>query len=116
MRISDWSSDVCSSDLAYAKPVKGSCVLERQFHALAQLVASFVDAADVVPEDIRHLHHDFAHGRWLDPFVGSDEIIPPHRSEEHTSELQSLIRISHAVSRLKINKTPSRRVLRLTVS
>src|SRR3546814_2301695 len=79
MRISDWSSDVCSSDLAYAKPVKGSRVLERQFHALAQLVASFVDAADVVPADIRHLHHDFAHGRWLDPFVGSDEIIPPHR-------------------------------------
>src|SRR3546814_3426962 len=64
---------------AYAKPVKGSRVLERQFHALAQLVASFVDAADVVPADIRHLHHDFAHGRWLDPFVGSDEIIPPHR-------------------------------------
>src|SRR3546814_4237418 len=70
---------------AYAKPVKGSRVLERQFHALAQLVASFVDAADVAPADIRHLHHDFAHGRWLD------------RSEEHTSELQSLMRISYAV-------------------
>src|SRR3546814_7635442 len=37
---------------------------------------------------------------------GSDPaIVPEHRSEEHTSELQSLMRISYAVFCLKKNKT-----------
>src|SRR3546814_3144127 len=67
----------------------------------------------------RHLHHRLHQaagrtgaaqcGRRLD--MGDDEVgtLPPvvgeddHRSEEHTSELQSLMRISYAVFCLKTN-------------
>src|SRR3546814_7708333 len=44
-------------------------------------------------------------GAWVEPFQHLREIIlVPARSEEHTSELQSLMRISYAVFCLK-NKT-----------
>src|SRR3546814_2064228 len=36
---------------------------------------------------------------------GHDQTLRTHRSEEHTSELQSLIRIPYAVFRLKKKKT-----------
>src|SRR3546814_3603994 len=56
--------------------------------------------------DLRQTQHSLlrnypviAHMRWL--FEG----IRPERSEEHTSELQSLMRISYAVFCLKKKKT-----------
>src|SRR3546814_9499970 len=55
-------------------------------------------------------HRDIGPGRNLgnggsDIFHAASEILPPVRSEEHTSELQSLMRISYAVLVLK-NKNP----------
>src|SRR3546814_6504548 len=89
MRISDWSSDVCSSDLNEADP--GACV-----HATYQSAgALFWHNVSWVCDDMIPSHA-----------VGDLNIRSglPHgvdRSEEHTSELQSLMRISYAVFCLK---------------
>src|SRR3546814_10197060 len=110
MRISDWSSDVCSSDLARAQartgrackgPVEGprtgsarqpatrsgrrSAARRRAGSACAD------DIPGVVPT--RFLHRDYRR-----------TIQAAGRSEEHTSELQSLMRISYAVFCLKKKK------------
>src|SRR3546814_3970812 len=42
---------------------------------------------------------------WHSGMQGSPRAVPPHRSEEHTSELQSLMRISYAVFCLKKKTT-----------
>src|SRR3546814_3237146 len=113
MRISDWSSDVCSSDLAFraaAASFRGKAeTAKRRFHSLS-LVQSFrstppvlelVDAviAEVGSEEMGLLEpaepHDSA---ILHP---GEVILWNPRSEEHTSELQSLMRISYAVFCLK---------------
>src|SRR3546814_2160506 len=85
MRISDWSSDVCSSDLRNAGERRGHRARRR--HDLAIRPGSVVRES----ERPRHL---------------------PARSEEHTSELQSLMRISYAVFCLKNNNSGSRRLQR----
>src|SRR3546814_10820187 len=121
MRISDWSSDVCSSDLSYAGSACGHCGagahsawsvgLERDAISFAE-PASFRwrPARFVRPrhrERIARRKHQCrrvlsAEEDRYAPFHG-DTI---HRSEEHTSELQSLMRISYAVFCLKKkNKT-----------
>src|SRR3546814_2983078 len=116
MRISDWSSDVCSSDL---KTVVNDHVdiaarqfvaldeareLHRQPVRLAQPRGRIADlagalqlfGADVEQRDARALqpHRGARIGRAHDREL--DE-----RSEEHTSELQSLMRLSYAVFCLK---------------
>src|SRR3546814_7436942 len=80
MRISDWSSDVCSSDLSQQAPVPG---LER--------VIVYFEGQVVIRETLQE---------------GLEVIFGEARSEEHTSELQSLMRISYAVFCLKKKKTP----------
>src|SRR3546814_3087295 len=155
MRISDWSSDVCSSDLALDHPHAGRRVDDRR------------GCAGQNPEILRYPTPGRAFGRrWLDPVFGirrrgvdygpdlsgkrriclfelvrpasprpggvrvrtdhkytvlpswSDHIllircparfnrrraVKRSRSEEHTSELQSLMRISYAVFCLKKKK------------
>src|SRR3546814_9129473 len=92
MRISDWSSDVCSSDLAHP--------CERRPPARGRRLG------DAAPDDRRGALDAPARqlpaarprglarrGDRADPDFG--------RSEEHTSELQSLMRISYAVFCLK---------------
>src|SRR3546814_5367982 len=91
MRISDWSSDVCSSDLG--------------------LPASY-------RQGTHHLHLGGAPGRGAEPLrrglngvttmaenlrraAAERCFVARERSEEHTSELQSLMRISYAVFCLK---------------
>src|SRR3546814_1217115 len=94
MRISDWSSDVCSSDVYMAKA---------DFTALnARLLAESDD-----PEKARQFANprNAAAGslRQKDASVTASRplrFLAP-RSEEHTSELQSLMRISYAVFCLK---------------
>src|SRR3546814_4712563 len=76
MRISDWSSDVCSSDLAI-----GVVAPPRHPDRAHQ-------AGPPHPERPARAH-------------ASDAEAGDHRSEEHTSELQSLMRISYAVFCLK---------------
>src|SRR3546814_10369098 len=109
MRISDWSSDVCSSDLQIAGGVgedrleglrrrrqlpalqEGHAVLRHQDAARRQ--AGLRLAVEALAE--QHLARAKGIGRVDDGNV---------RSEEHTSELQSLMRISYAVFCLKKKK------------
>src|SRR3546814_1303223 len=110
MRISDWSSDVCSPDLPdIAIDPAGNgrvfCCLrlgrlvggaERVRRILGLLLArqqalQAFGRGDVAVQDGLH--------------VLGDRQLQPVRSEEHTSELQSLMRISYAVFCLKKTKT-----------
>src|SRR3546814_7424795 len=87
MRISDWSSDVCSSDLIFAR-------FRREIHARYPFVSSEVETplGGARPHGISTSLDANGKGRRPGIFV---------RSEEHTSELQSLMRISYAVFCLK---------------
>src|SRR3546814_996626 len=125
MRISDWSSDVCSSDLpqaglrppAPATPAQGqapesACALSiaRQNHsartAPAPAAVQIRGHAKTCPDPCP-LRTPFAHVRRAFRVLlgaeGKREIIQL-RSEEHTSELQSLMRNSYAVFCLKKKK------------
>src|SRR3546814_1093412 len=116
MRISDWSSDVCSSDLqdednipAASGSPDASLTQDDSFTATshAGLTYPWGEAAPGTGETIR-----VADGiSWARiPMPGSlghinswllDDADGVARSEEHTSELQSLMRISYAVFCLK---------------
>src|SRR3546814_10528025 len=71
MRISDWSSDVCSSDLSARQ--RGRELLLRPAEGLALLG---IDAARVPDVIITHLHYD--HAGTLNDFPAATF----HRSEE----------------------------------
>src|SRR3546814_7813783 len=118
-RISDWSSDVCSSDLAgLGEPVEprhpGRRVVDHQLHAGNQPLADR-HPGDVVAERRQAEQH---RRMVVTPVthqvaaVGEQRVVGMHhplgptggaagegevRSEEHTSELQSLMRTSYAV-------------------
>src|SRR3546814_3835976 len=112
MRISDWSSDVCSSDL------RAKCVADRRVErraALEQVERLHPLAPVAVPDQrVETLHAVRAAGigsdlrRQAEEARGAGDALPglemamlAIRSEEHTSELQSLMRISYAVFCLK---------------
>src|SRR3546814_1277074 len=90
MRISDWSSDVCSSDLASRNMLR----LLDDIIAIATIEVGqmALDPDDLAAEDLWQPQST----QWLDLAEQRGE-----RSEEHTSELQSLMRISYAVFCLK---------------
>src|SRR3546814_10003910 len=102
MRISDWSSDVCSSDLSSVSflPAKGvlNIIDKGSTSASARKLLSATKpeslAAILAPEIVV----DTISLRY------SAELSSISRSEEHTSELQSLMRISYAVFCLKKKK------------
>src|SRR3546814_3072168 len=131
MRISDWSSDVCSSDLLHRK---------RRL-ALTHETMLFLGSVGFFVLGHRPVSHTVAGGagRTEGPFISADKalavtlaafgfrgfvhhadastaLIAPttdsvsrarvsfRRSEEHQSELQSLMRISYAVFCLKKKK------------
>src|SRR3546814_6928195 len=119
MRISDWSSDVCSSDL----PIDGGGSPAR-LNGLGRVatiahpkVAHRVAVAPGIGVGrrlLRQIGHDRKHilgNNGIDVAQVDDRempalvAVPPGqekiRSEEHTSELQSLMRISYAVFCLK---------------
>src|SRR3546814_7864798 len=83
MRISDWSSDVCSSDLVYMVTGSpgGSTIISTVMQSIVNVVAFGMNMQQAVDAPRMHM-----------------------RSEEHTSELQSLMRISYAVFCLKKKK------------
>src|SRR3546814_7808381 len=107
MRISDWSSDVCSSYLIGHIPA-----LTLDFGLIAvELEQVRTDTAQHALDQLRLIIHeqgDDAHQRRhgaADGVGGIDvEATLAGRSEEHTSELQSLMRISYAVFCLKKKK------------
>src|SRR3546814_3949271 len=133
MRISDWSSDVCSSDLKQAieRLLRGTNLVAR-FDDRAVIIrgrsiaatASEQQSSDAIvvtgtriegappaapvirisSEDIRNAgQSDLGEvARSLPQSFGGGQ--NPGRSEEHTSELQSLMRISYAVFCLKKTK------------
>src|SRR3546814_8150615 len=113
MRISDWSSDVCSSDLVYYTRL-----------ATAYLELGSIDRVEILngPQGtlfgrnssggaIQMFSKDPGRDTEVNATIGYanfDKIsgqfyasTPLTRSEEHTSELQSLMRISYAVFCLK---------------
>src|SRR3546814_3397096 len=124
MRISDWSSDVCSSDLELVAldPLSGVTPSEKppvriflgtepaQHRAERVFVWSILQARDPARRYEIYLMKDlkgFDRDRWKTGFTNYRYAIPDlagkagraiyNRSEEHTSELQSLMRISYAV-------------------
>src|SRR3546814_3159460 len=112
MRISDWSSDVCSSDLpilrARSRTFSGSLLVRIEMKmrlsipsttSIAIRVTSAIQVAGCMKRVARSsidasLH---LHSKVRAPDCIGERI----RSEEHTSELQSLMRISYAVFCLK---------------
>src|SRR3546814_7809282 len=111
MRISDWSSDVCSSDLVHARNavLKGLSPKDNRekpplrYDAAARLKADFPDCIFVLNGGIAEAQRAVG---LMDEFDGV-MLGRAARSEEHTSELQSLMRISYAVFCLKKNKIPN---------
>src|SRR3546814_7405352 len=113
MRISDWSSDVCSSDLTVSFP---KMVLHDQSYALGH-VATARFWHDLRPGDRHWTVSDTGwakaawgglFGQWHEgatvvqvALERADPDLILDRSEEHTSELQSLMRRSYAVFCLK---------------
>src|SRR3546814_5440271 len=108
MRISDWSSDVCSSDLVALFPLLFREQADEWPEQDERETCWFdlADAAEAVDEpELKALIAGFREppaptplSEWAMPAVQSK------RSEEHTSELQSLMRISYAVFCLKKKK------------
>src|SRR3546814_1618947 len=98
MRISDWSSDVCSSDLVAA----GGVMDGRGIAAALALGAAGVQMGTAFlgcPESGASETHKTMLGQARDDRTVVTRAFS--RSEEHTSELQSLMRISYAVFCLK---------------
>src|SRR3546814_9382027 len=119
MRISDWSSDVCSSDLQVRQlHHREERLLERILDRLRlgqQRVEVLLDLLRYRQRLVHRAcdgHVDAAQppaGRGIgQQVVGQQRVQVLHRvavrSEEHTSELQSLMRISYAVFCLKKKK------------
>src|SRR3546814_8392684 len=115
MRISDWSSDVCSSDLGlvvsalFAKELARMVKVDYRLlvaSAYSGVIVWHGGLAGSIPLTIATEGHFQADKIGLIPT--SDTIFSFFniaRSEEHTSELQSLMLISYAVFCLKKKKT-----------
>src|SRR3546814_10474073 len=123
MRISDWSADVCSSDLAAGGgtglQAAGVIVLagiagSQLFNALTAFVIAKSANAEQARGIMFWLLGNLSGVRWEDVWLGVPatllailacfwhiRALDAFRSEEHTSELQSLMRISYAVFCLK---------------
>src|SRR3546814_5760219 len=97
MRISDWSSDVCSSDL---KPGAAAAPRDYGFGPRRDRPRLEGHGALVARRDGAHRHRLLA-SLSRRPSLHGPLPQPRARSEEHTSELQSLMRISYAVFCLK---------------
>src|SRR3546814_2121525 len=131
MRISDWSSDVCSSDLAATTDVcsvsdhddaRRRCSILRDFDHGTPTCGRIFDhlslLIDATGGELVTAGRSGGFGEWIDAaqncreqrdVVGTDgdgDEVGIRRSEEHTSELQSLMRISYAVFCLKKKQTP----------
>src|SRR3546814_5243533 len=120
MRISDWSSDVCSSDLETRAPSGAWAPRAGRGTMRAAGTGQSQRPPDrmrvLIPRPLRgqRAAAERAPMNWLNEVLNNDpdpaesqewieslKAVIDHRSEEHTSELQSLMRISYAVLRLK---------------
>src|SRR3546814_3040393 len=121
MRISDWSSDVCSSDLAAGGRVDrvGRVTLQQGVgrraaanHRNRRQQRTRIGMPRIAEQHLGITMFDHAaeihHGDLVTDLAHHLEVVADERSEEHTSELQSLLRISYAVFCLK-KKTNNKR-------
>src|SRR3546814_6012447 len=148
MRMSDWSSDVCSSDLwmwwifpQLAKLGRSSTAQQFAIHSVKEAQA-YLDHPILGPrylecvtalQDLNTSDADAVFGeidaKKLRSSLTLFELAYPHplfsaaldrwfsgRSEEHTSELQSLMRISYAVFCLKKKTTQSQALQQISKS
>src|SRR3546814_5889093 len=110
MRISDWSSDVCSSDLGASEV---TCEPEDPGSFAAMLVSPLLVLSGVS----RSLTFWILFGTFFICGATTSGLVQTHliaicgdfgitRSEEHTSELQSLMRNSYAIFCLKKQNKP----------
>src|SRR3546814_1330731 len=123
MRISDWSSDVCSSDLyTYAiwwgsGPSYAPIAVQIPKGVSLRAAAAKLETAGVIccSERFYRLAQIFGSsdpiraGEFMFPAAVSPAQVLDIRSEEHTSELQSLMRISYAVFCLKKKNKKTRK-------
>src|SRR3546814_7692821 len=101
MRISDWSSDVCSSDLRSILSLKdehGRLTFfgEREARGTLRAIVYTGFAADGAGASVATMYEDYSAMRAIARILGPLDFAarpPLERSEEHTSELQSLMRI-----------------------
>src|SRR3546814_8936118 len=108
MRISDWSSDVCSSDLETAAllwpeptSVRGEerlSLTTTRLEPPARVLRDAPSTSSGAPQDERDS-------------LSVSQAVDALRSEEQTSELQSLMRISYAVFCLKKKKITIRQTI-----
>src|SRR3546814_8105913 len=120
MRISDWSSDVCSSDLeaaAHGNRLHGKLRVEQQpprrLQTQAQVIGAGPDVERLAEQQLQGAHGDLqaprdgsrgkgaVEARLHEPDGGGDARLvageaAEGRSEEHTYELQSLMRTPYA--------------------
>src|SRR3546814_3905069 len=119
MRISDWSSDVCSSDLFLAAQASGQAAIRPERDAKRQDSAAEARVRLLQLRQALGIFEAAERKAMEAAFTGANELpgapgLPTKlsvkadpapatdpRSEEHTSELQSLMRRSYAVFRLK---------------
>src|SRR3546814_6906510 len=125
MRISDWSSDVCSSDLwcrarveaarhrlARELPADASSILVNHWPLRRDLVRiprvpRFTPWCGTTATEDWHIRYR-AHAVVTGHLHTRRSDVVDGRSEEHTSELQSLMRISYAVFCLKQKTTKNK--------
>src|SRR3546814_1370734 len=107
MRISDWSSDVCSSDLSWTISDDGKIFTFKMRPGITFASGNPMTAEDAVFSLQRAVILDKSPAFIITQFGFTADNVEEKiraRSEEHTSELQSLMRISYAVFCLKKNK------------
>src|SRR3546814_7940092 len=97
MRISDWSSDVCSSDLIGHTQVEHPLLVGGEIIAVGLERREQHRAAFGFPEPFVGRARAFGGAARADAEMAAIPIGETFRSEEHTSELQSLMRIAYAV-------------------
>src|SRR3546814_6888729 len=113
MRISDWSSDVCSSDLGEkARLVMAMMLFDPPNFLVLDEPTNHLDMAtkDMLVAALAEFEGTMlfvSHDRHFLAALSNRvlELTPEGRSEEHTSELQSLMRISYAVFCLQKKNT-----------
>src|SRR3546814_6286489 len=113
MRISDWSSYVCSSDLLVTINIDERVIAGGPDLDPVDFTKKTTNIR-TAHEALRQPHHQASRAPvrevemevepLLHELAGVALEVAPFRSEEHTSELQSLMRISYAVFCLKKKK------------
>src|SRR3546814_1993848 len=132
MRMSDWSSDVCSSDLTRIFWILPGFAGGSPLGRASTCSMPSITSPHTVYWRSRNVASSKQMKNWLFALFGLAERAIEQtprtwgsllnsagrlgrsdpRSEEHTSELQSLMRISYAVFCLKKKKTPTNQILR----